>query len=232
MVKQNQEKSSENEFILTALILAFGIYCTTLFILLDSMLEWGYDILFNLFNTFILYLPAMYICWILKFTYDNKPRITKPQFRDTLWITVLIIVVLSLAQIGELYPICSHGVLSNKEILIAYANKAILHPLAFFFLIFVFNYFRMKILGKKMPLLYLVNILVLISLVFVISWGFYSKFLYLLKVLGIWSENGIKYKTAFIVLAAIFLFILKKRAKLLQFLKKLWNGIYKKIAKN
>ena len=209
MDKTSREESYNPEFLLISLYSAIGVFSTTLLILLHSMLEWGYDILYNLFNIMFLYYPILCICWILKFAYENKKLFSKPQIRNSMWITIVIIILLSLFQIGELYTVFKPEVLSKTALFTAYSENAIFHPLSLFFLICFFIYFRKKILGKKMIFINILHFFIFGSLLIGLFSNLSSKTLNLLEILGIWCENGIIFRTSFSILIIIILFLLR-----------------------
>ncbi|MGD2249753.1 MAG: hypothetical protein PVF58_15195 [Candidatus Methanofastidiosia archaeon] len=211
MAKQNMKNSDKVDFLFKVFIIAFGLFITTLLILLTWMVEWGYDIFYLLLNYFLLYLPVLYICWIFKSAYDNKHLFSESRIRDNMWITIIVIVFLSIAQFGELYSVFHPDVISSEGFFLAYANNAIIHPLALICLILCFNYFQKKFSGKRLYPLYAINIIFIGFLVYALLINFSSKLLHLLRILGIYcEEEGVNYVVTFIALVVLSLLLFRQ----------------------
>lgn len=223
--KANEEKN-DTSLLLGALIAVSIFFATSLLELLHSMLEWGYDVSYQINNCLPLYIPLFYIVLIIGFAYNKRFLLSKPEVRYVMKLTIIVIFLLSFFQLIELYPVFGNNVKSEKEIFDTYASNAIFHPLLLIILIQFYLYFEYRVLKKKKFIFYILTIFIMGKIFGALFWNFNYTVVRFFKLIGFTdSEGRIAYTTLCIVLAAVFLFLSEKISK--RFPHFLWHDFWK-----
>ena len=116
-LRPSDKKNSRIQILINDLPLKFleiiivGVFITTNITVIQKMAEVDYDIFYIAFNSAVIYIPFLYIFLIYIMAYSQKELLSDKRMRISLYVTAILAILISIAQITEFRPLLKENLL-------------------------------------------------------------------------------------------------------------------------